>query len=790
VVKLSALDRKLLRDLWQMRGQALAISVVIGAGIALFVLMLSTFDSLQLTQRVYYDRYRFAEVFASAKRAPLTLREQIAAIPGVAQVETRVVVDVTLDVPGLTEPAVGRLISIPDRKRPMLCDLFFREGRYIEAGRPDEVVANETFARAHLLEPGDTIGAVINGRRRDIRIVGLALSPEYVYGIRGGELIPDESRFGVFWMEGRALAAAFDMEGAFNNAVLTLTRGASEPEVCARLDHLLAPYGGIGAIPRALQPSHWYLQNELNQLEGMGTVIPVVFLGVAAFLLNVALSRIITIEREQIAAMKAMGYGNRALAWHYTKWGLTVAAAGSVLGIAAGAWLGSAMTRMYTAFFHFPVLQYRLTGQVVVEAVAAALAAAILGALGAVGRAVHLPPAEAMRPEPPASYTVSIIERTGLRRLFSQPARIIFRNLQRRPVRAALSVTGIALGGALLIVGAFSYDALDVMLDTIFNVAQRFDVAVTFVEPRSAQAHDDLERLPGVIDVEPFRSVPARLSFGHRSRQAAIQGVAADARLSRIVDGSARPVVPPPDGLVLSSILADVLGVRQGDPVTVEVLEGTRPVRQIPVVRVVDEFLGTSAYMELDALRRLMHEGATMSGAYLSVDPAAAPALYRRLKATPVVAGVMLKRATIDSFNKTLSETMGTVRVINILFAAIIAFGVVYNSTRISLSERSRELATLRVIGFTRAEISYILLGEVAVITLVAVPLGLVLGYGLSGVTARALATELFRIPLVVAPKTYAFSAVTILVATVVSALIVRHRLDHLDLVAVLKQRE
>lgn len=789
-MKISALDRKLLRDLWQTRGQALAISVVIGAGIALFVLMLSTFDSLQLTQRVYYDRYRFAEVFAAAKRAPLRIREQIAAIPGVAQVETRVVVDVTLDVPGLTEPAVGRLISIPDRRRSMLCDLFFREGRYIEAGRPDEVVANETFAKAHLLGPGDTIGAIINGRRRELRIVGLALSPEFVYGIRGGELIPDESRFGVFWMEARALSAAFNMEGAFNNAVLTLTPGASEPEVCSRLDRLLAPYGGIGATPRALQPSHWYLQNELNQLEGMGTIIPIVFLGVAAFLLNVVLSRIITIEREQIAAMKAMGYGNRALAWHYTKWGLTVAAAGAALGLAAGAWLGSAMTRMYTTFFHFPVLQYRLTGQVVVEAVAAALAAATLGALSAVGRAVRLPPAEAMRPEPPASYTVSVIERTGLRRVFSQPARIIFRNLQRRPVRAALSATGIALGGALLIVGAFSYDALDVMLDTIFNVSQRFDVTVTFVEPRSVQAHDELERLPGVIDVESFRSVPARLVFGHRSRQAAIQGVAADARLSRIVDGSARSVVPPPEGLVLSSTLADVLDVRQGDPVTVEVLEGTRPVRQIPVVRVVDEFLGTNAYMELDALRRLMHEGATMSGAYLSVDPAAAPALYRRLKATPVVAGVMLKRATIDSFNKTLSETMGTVRLINILFAAIIAFGVVYNSTRISLSERSRELATLRVIGFTRAEISYILLGEVAMITLVAVPLGFVLGYGLSAVTARALATELFRIPLVVAPRTFAFSAVTIVVATVISALIVRHRLDHLDLVAVLKQRE
>jgi putative ABC transport system permease protein len=790
MVKISALDRKLFRDLWQARGQAIAISLVIGAGIALFVLMLSTFDSLQLTERVYYDRYRFADVFASAKRAPLTLGGQIAAIPGVAQVETRVVVDVTLDVPDLVEPAVGRLISIPERRRPMLCDLFFREGRYIEPGRPDEVVASETFARIHGLGPGDTIGAIINGRRRELRIVGLALSPEFVYGIRGGELIPDDSRFGVLWMERRALAAAFNMEGGFNNVVLTLTRGASEPEVIARLDRLLAPYGGIGATPRALQPSHWYLQNELTQLQNMGAVMPFIFLGVAAFLLNVVLSRIISIEREQIGAMKAVGYRNRALAWHYTKWGLAVAVVGSALGIAAGAWLGAAMTRMYTEFFHFPVLQYRLTGEVALEAIAASLGAAILGALGAVGRAVRLPPAEAMRPEPPATYQVSLVERAGLRRLFSQPSRIIVRNLQRHPARAALSATGIALGGALLIVGAFSYDAVDVMLDTIFNVSQRFDVMVTFVEPRSSQARDELQRLPGVIDVEPFRSVPVRLSFGHRSRQTAILGVADDARLDRVVDGSGRTVALPPEGLMVSSTLADVLGARPGDAIMVEVLEGTRPVRQIPLVRVVDEFLGTNAYMNLDVLRRLMHEGTTMSGAYLSVDSAAGRALYQRLKSTPVVAGVMVKRATIDSFNKTISETMGSVRAIEILFATIIAFGVVYNSTRISLSERNRELATLRVIGFTRAEISYILLGEVAMITLVAVPLGLVVGYGLSAFAAHAFATELFRIPLVIETRTYAFSAATIVAATAISALVVRHRLDHLDLVAVLKMRE
>ena len=788
---MTALNRKLVRDLWGARGQALAIAFVIGAGIAVFASMFSTFDSLDLTLGTYYERTRFGDVFASLKRAPLSLAADIAAIPGVAQVEPRVVVDVTLDVRDLPEPAIGRLISVAPAGRPRLCDVVLRKGRDIEAGRPDEVLASETFAAAHGLEPGDSVGAIINGRRRELRIVGLALSPEYIYPIRPGELLPDERHFGVFWMDGRALAAAFQMEGAFNNVVVTLMRGASEPDVIAGLDRLLEPeYGGLGAIPRALQPSHWYLNNELVQLRSSGAIVPAIFLAVAAFLLNVVLSRIVLVQRAQIAALKALGYGNAAVAWHYVKWSIVVACAGAAVGLSAGAWLGWAMTQMYTLFFHFPLLLYRLEPVVIVESVAIALGAAVLGALAAVRRAVSLPPAEAMRPEAPARFSETWVERAGLRRLLSQPARIIVRTLQRHPGRAALSTVGIALAGSMLVLGNFSLDAVDVMMDVQFNVAQRYDVMASTVEPVSPGALDELRRLPGVMDAEPFRAVPARLRVGHRSRHAAILGVPAEARLNRVIDASLRALTPPPQGLVLSAKLAETLGVRRGDAVTVEVLEGRRPVRQVPVADLVDEYMGMNAYMELDALRQLMQEGGTLSGAYLLVDRGQVETLYRRLKETPRIGGVLLKRAAVESFQETFQSLVAQMQAIYVVFAAVIAFGVVYNTARISLSERSRELATLRVIGFTRAEVSYILLGELALVTLVAVPAGLALGHVFAGLLVAAMNSEMFRIPLIIAPRTYAFAAVVIVVATAVSAMVVRHRLDHLDLVEVLKTRE
>ena len=795
---MSVLHRKLLRDLWQIRGQALAISLVIAAGVATFIMSLATYESLRLTQETYYQRYRFADVFARALRAPLRLESRIAQIPGVESVETRVIFDVTLDIAGLSEPVVGRLISVPDRRAPRLNDIALLNGRYLDPDRPGEALINQGFAEARGLGPGDSVTAIINGRRQQLEIVGIALSPEYVYTIRPGEMLPDEGRFGLFWISREALATAFDMEGGFNDVALSLTppisggrsQEALEHDVITHLDRLLEPYGGLGAVPRARQVSHWWLADQLAQLRDMGVVIPVIFLTVAAFLLSVVLGRIVAVQRGQIAALKALGYSNLQIGSHYFGWGLAIALCGGLLGVAAGVWMATGMIEIQNNFFRFPVLHHHYPPSVVLGAISISILAALIGATSAVRRAVSLPPAEAMRPETPAGFGRSWLERLAPRDLWPQPARMVLRNLERNPLRTAASITGIAAAAAILILGMFSISGMDEMLDVQFNIAQRQDVTVSFVQPLSAHALHEIERLPGVISGEALRSVPVRFEAGHRSRQGSITGLTRGARLQRIIDASKQPVTLPQEGLVLSTQLAKRLEVARGELLTLEVLEGPRPVREVMIADLVDESMGLSAYMEAAALHRLMREGPSVSGAFLAVDSAHVDELFTKLKSLPAVAGVTLKSAAIENFDKMIRDFLGVSIFFNVLFAGVIAFGVVYNTARISLSERSRELASLRVMGFSRGEISFVLLGELAFLTLTAIPLGLAFGYGLAGLTVSAFETEVYRVPLIVSRQVYGFSALTILLAATLSGLWVRRRLDRLDLVEVLKTRE
>ncbi|QDH71802.1 ABC transporter permease [Lysobacter alkalisoli] len=787
---MSALNRKLLRDLWAMAGQVLAIALVLAAGMAMWVMYLSNFQSLQRSQQSYYENQRFADVFASLKRAPGSLADRIADIPGVVRAETRVVADVVLDVPGLQEPASGRLISVPADRRPALNDLYLREGRWISPGRPDEVLASEAFTQAHGFHVGDRFAAIINGRKRTLDIVGIVLSPEYVYSIRPGELVPDDRLFGVFWMERRALANAFDMEGGFNDVVLKLAPQAQPDDVIARLDTLLERYGGLGAIPRALQPSHWTLESELQQLRSMGIAVPAIFLLVTAFVLNVALSRALALQRPQLAALKALGYRNDELAWHYLKWALAIATLGALLGVAAGAWLGAGMTDLYAQYFSFPQTDYRVSPGVVLGAIAVSLLTAMAGAYSSVRRSVRIPPAEAMRPEPPARYRRSIIEQPGLRQRLGMAMRMILRNLERQPLRALASITGIAFAAGILLFGFSLIASTERLISLQFSVAERQDVTVNFVEPASSSAHHALARLPGVLAVEPQRTVPARLRAGFRHRDLAITGLSPDARLRRIVDMDGKAVALPPDGLVLSTMLARVLDVVPGDRVALEVLQGHRPQLEATVAALVDDSLGLSAYMDIDAVRRMMREGGTLSGAAMKIDLAQEQALSQVLKSLPSIAGVAIKRTVIENFRETMSQNIGLMITINVLFAGIIAFGVIYNAARVSLSERSRELASLRVLGFTLAEISLILLGELVILTAVALPFGAVLGHGMAQAMVKSIESEVYRFPLATTPATIAWSALVVIAAATVSGLIVRRRLDRLDLVGVLKTRE
>lgn len=789
-----ALERKALRDLWAIRSQIVAIALVMACGVALFVAMRAVLDSLRYSMDSYYDRYRFADVFARLKRAPESLTAELAAIPGVGTVQTRVAAEVTLDVPRMAETASGRLISLPavagKTQQPLLNAVFLRRGRLPEHGRPEEAIAAEGFALAHGLELGDHVHVVINGRRRALRIVGVALSPEYIYSIGPAALFPDDRRFAVVWMGRQALAAAFDMEGAFNDVTLGLLPGADEAAVTVRLDALLERYGGLGAHGRKDQISHWYLSSELKQLRTVGMAVPLVFLLIGAYLLNVILARIVHQQREQIAALKAFGYADRQVGLHYLAMVGVVAVVGGIIGTALGAWMGNGLTGLYTKFYRFPVLSYRFGAHHVTQALLINAAAGVLGTWRSISNAVALPPAQAMRPEAPTAYRVSIAERLRLARFLSQPTRMVLRHLERRPLKSAFATLGLAMAVAITIVGSFTMDAIEHIMDVHFGVAQREDVWLNFVEPRSTRALHEARHMPGVLHAEPVRMVAATLRAGHHTRRVSVSGLDAGATLQQLVDEQIHVVTLPDAGIVLTGELAAALHADAGDRITMEVLEGPRTHYDVTVARVVHAFLGMGAYMRRSALNRVMREGSAMNGVQLQVDARALPALHQRIKNTPAIAGSSEHAAMLQSFEATIAESMGIMSFFNFLFAIVIACGVVYNSARVTLAERERELATLRVMGFRRREISAILLGEIFVLTVIAIPLGLAIGYGLAALISLSLTSELFRIPLYVRTSTFATAALIVVVATLLSGLSVRRRLDRLDLIAVLKTKE
>jgi putative ABC transport system permease protein len=784
------LDRKMLRDLRRLWSQVLAIALVMASGIAVFVMALTTMLNLEETRDAYYERYRFPHVFAHVKRAPESLTARLAAIPGVNAVAPRVLVDVSLDVPGMSEPATARLVSLPKRGGLLLNDIFLQSGRMPSSRNPDEAMATAAFVEAHEIRIGDRIGAIINGRKRSLTLVGVAQSPEFLYTIPPGALMPDNLHFGILWLGHSALASAYDLSGAFNDVSLTVQRGASVDDVIARVDELLAPYGGIGAYARRDQVSDFFLQGEIDELKLMSRNIPAIFLAVAAFLLNIVISRLIATEREQIGLLKAVGYSSAAVGMHYLKLVFVVVLAATAIGASAGIYLAGAVTDIYGAFFDFPILLKQIHGSVLSGAVAVGVVAGLLGGVTAVWRAVQLPPAEAMRPPAPTSYRKGLFDRLRVAKLVGAPGRMVIRHLTRWPVRSALTTLGIAMAVALLVSALHWLDAIEELIEVQYEMQSRQDITVTFVEPLSIEALTSVAALSGVMAAEPFRAVPTALRAGHRERREAIIGLPAQTDLNRVLASNLRPTILPKDGLVLSSTLAAALAVGPGDIVSVEVLEARRTRADVRVAEVIESYIGAPAYMEIGALNALLKEGPRISGANLMVDDAQIDALYAEIKNTPAIAGTALLSEAVRSMRETIAQTINIMVTFFVGFASVIAFGVVYNSARISLSERARELASMRVLGFSRAEVSRVLLGEVATLTAIALPVGCAIGYFISWALTLAVSNELFRMPMVVDRSTYGYAIIFVVAASAVSGLIVRRRIDRFDLVAVLKTRE
>ena len=782
------LDRKLLRDLRRLWLQAVAVGAVLGCGIALYVMSAGMRDSLERARDGWYLQGRMADAAVSLVRAPDALAPRLLAVPGVVAAETRVTGIGQLDLAGVDESVSAQFLSLPAQRSPRVNDVVLRAGRM--PVRPDEVLLHEGFAQARGLRPGHRIGALLQGRRRSLEVVGIAGSPEFVFAVAPGELLPEPRRFGVVWMDRESLGRALDLDGAFNDVVLRLGPGAVMRDVLATLDRLLAPHGGRGAYGRDRMLSARYLDDELEQLGTLARILPPVFLLVAVFLLNVALSRLVATERANIGLLKAFGYADRTVAGHYLRFALVFCALGAVFGVAGGHAVGRYMASVYRSVYHMPGIEFAAGPGVHLGAVAVAASAAVLGSALAVRRSARLPPATALAPPPPLAFGALAAAVEQRARALDARTRMVLRRILRFPRRSLTTVTGLALALALLISARQFPLVIERIIDLQYGEVQRMDATLTFVRDADDRVLHEVARLPGVLRVERLRAADVVLVAGLRREREALLGVPAQPELGRIVGSGGSPVSPPREGLLLSRHLADRLGVVPGDRVRVEATSGRRTVADTVVVAVADPVLGTPAWMEQTALERLLREPGRVSAAHLVIDASMRKALSTRAKELPAVAGVAFADDAEAELRRLMAQGSGFFAGMFVAFSWLMAAGVAFSAARVTLAEQERDLATLRVLGFGRGEASWVLVAEIGLLLLLALPLGILLGSGLSHWIMWRFETDLFSFPQVTDVAAYAQSVLYVTTAVAAATLFVRRGVDRLDLVAVLKSRE
>lgn len=785
-----AMSRKLLRDVYNMWGMVFVIALMIVCGSATYITFLSTYDSLRQSQESYYQDYFFSNVFASLKRAPNSVVTRIREIEGVNRVEPRIQAGVNLEVPNFDEVVTGMITSLPDEREPLLNRLYLRKGRMPNPYAQDEIVLGDGFAEGHGFSADDKLTTTINGKVKELRIVGIGLSPEFIFQGQPGDVSADILRFGIMWMRRAPLEAAFDMQGAFNNVVLSITRGTNVQDVITQVDQILKPHGGLGAISREDQNSHFFITEEFRQLKQTATIIPTIFILVAAFLLNVVIGRLIRTQREQIGILKAFGYSNREIGIHYSLMVSVIVAIGLAGGILLGYELGQRLSALYANYYRFPYLQFEINPWDIATSSMVCAVASYSGVFFSVRDAIKLPPAEAMRPEQPKIYHRSLLEKLGASALLDQSTKMILRQIGRQRVKITFGILGVAFAVALVMLGRMSNDSVKYSVEIEFRQANVFDVGVSFRENISEHAVMEINRIPGVYFTEGYRVVPVRLISDHRKYLTSIEGYQTDMKLRKLLDTTQQPVAIPENGLLVNQKLGEILNINIGDTLSVEFMDGSGRLVRVPVAGFINQLFGLRTYMNIENLNRLLPEKKVVSGSYLAIDRKYEDAIKQTLKKSPFGGEIILKQRLIERFYKATAQTWLIIALFISLFAGSTAFSVVYNNARISLSERSRELASLRVLGLTRGEISYILLGELAIVVLLAIPLGFVIGWALTYFIIWSLQTELYRLPMNVTRATYALSALVVIVSALLSGWMVRRKLNKLDLIGVLKTRE
>ena len=791
------LDRKLARELWSNKWLLSAIISIVVVGVTCLVSMGTAYSNLTEAKRRYYRQCRMADFSIDLKKVPLADLEPVGRLPGVATIRPRIQFFATVDIEAAAgaadasslEPLNGLVLSLPDRREPILNDVVLKRGSYFTDRRANEVIVNEAFALAHGLAPGDWIRLVLNNRRQELFIVGTAISSEFVYLLGPGTIVPDPEHFSVFYLKTSYAEDVFDFDGAANQLLGQLSPGKkdSAEEVLARTEQMLSSYGVFNTTPLADQASNKYLSQEIEGLRIFAFFMPCIFLTVAAMVLNVLLTRLAEQQRTVVGTLKALGYSDGQVFAHFLKFGLSVGLTGALLGCGIGYVLAELLTWVYTYLFEFPDLRNRFNPNLHATALLISLACAVLGSLRGTRAVLRLQPAEAMRPKPPRQGKAIFLERfSALWRRLSSGWRMVFRGVVRNRMRSAAGIFAAAMGASVLVTGFMMVDATTFLVDFQFKWVMKSDMEVTFKDEKCEDVLAEARRLPGVDRAEPILNLACTFTNGQFRHKGGITGLAPGATLTVPHDRAARPIRIPSAGLAMSRKLAEILHLERGDTVTIRPIKGLRQEHSVLVAEIADSYMGTAVYADIHYLSRLVSEELAISGLQLATshDQKQVRELYRELKEMPSLQGVMNRADMVESLEKTMILNMLVFIGCLVLFAGIVLFGSILNASLVSLAERQREVATLRVLGYGPWQIGSLLFRESMIVTLLGTILGMPIGYLLSVGMAMAYDSELFRFPVILSPGTLVLTlAMAVLFGTLAHLFVQRsiHRMDWLE---------
>jgi len=785
----SVLDRKLGREVRSTWPLLLAITGIMAVGVACYVSMASAYNNLDAAKGRYYRQCRMSDFWIDVKKAPLAELDAVARLPGVAEIRPRIQFFATVDLDGVTRPLNGQVLSLPDRREPIINDVVLVRGGYFTDRRQNEVIVNAAFAEHHKLEPGQWIRLVLNNRRQELFIVGTAISSEFVYLLGPGAITPEPEHFGVFYIKRSYAEDVFDFDGAANQVLGLLAPEAKDrPQAWLRRAELvLAPYGVFTTTPLADQPSNKYLSQEIEGLATFGIFMPAIFLAVAAMVLNVLLTRLAEQQRTVVGTLKALGYSDRQIFVHFLKFGVTVGLAGGLLGAAGGHVLAGYMTTMYRLFFEFPELQNRVFPGTLATALAISLAVAVAGSLRGARAVLRLEPAEAMRPKPPKQGGAVILERIGwLWRRLSSGWRMVLRDVLRSRLRTAAGVFAAMMGASVLVTSFMMVEATRYLIDFQFKWLLKSDIELAFKDERGQDALAEAAQLPGVDYAEPVLHVAGTFHHGPIEKQGGITGLIRGASLTVPRDRQARPIRVPSAGVAMTRKLADVLNVRRGDLIQFRPVKGLRRTHQIRVAEIADSYLGTAVYADIHFLSGLVGEELALTGVQLATDgdDRQVGDLYRELKQLPGLQAVGARPDMVRSLEETILKTLWVSIGMLVMFAGMVFFGSIFNASMVSLAERQREVATLRVLGYGPWMIGSLLLRESMIVTTFGTALGMPLGYFWTVLAAISYESEMFRFPVVSSAGTWIWTAVLAVLFGLAAHLCVQwtiHRMDWLD---------